>query len=121
MEYLSLELKDVLDWFTLGVNLHVEPSTLEGILDNTRKNQCQRKEDMLAIWLGTHPPDPWETLVRALQMMREEDIGMRIAKMVAVTGLFVTIFESQGDSRLPSGSSTGSGKFTYKHMAKAGY
>ena len=87
-EALSDKLKDVHDWFTLGVNLRMEPSVLEGVLNDPEMNQWQRKEAMLAIWLESHPSDPLGTLINALRGMEEEDTAGRIR--VTVTGPYKT-------------------------------
>ena len=74
-----VELKDVIDWFGLGVHLGMDIAKLKGI---ERRNgdieEC--KHDMLQAWIDTEGEPSWYSIVRALRKIQENDLAEKLEK-----------------------------------------
>ena len=73
---LTNELKSVLDWHTLGINLELEKYKLDEIERNYHDVKRCRNE-MLAHWLETTTP-MWEAVAEALHQMEEHKVAGKI-------------------------------------------
>ena len=72
-----IALKEVTDWYTLGIRLELKVSTLNRIQGDFRNTQCAM-EETLKYWLEQDPGSTipgsaatWEVLVKALRIMGE--------------------------------------------------
>ena len=68
----------VVQWFTLGSLLKVEPHVLEGIDKDYRGDHRECRERMLLAWLKTAEAT-WQSLVYALRAMGHTDVAKKIA------------------------------------------
>ena len=84
-------MKDVTEWYTLGIHLKMKVSTLDRIRDDFRDGR-HAKEEMLKFWLEQDPRSTvpgsaatWETLVKALRAMDENRVAKTIEEDVSHT------------------------------------
>ena len=80
--------KEVTDWFTMGLQLDIEHSTLQRIAAD-KDSLDSRKQEMLHIWTQSDPDISWEKLSGALQNMGHRRLSIEIKKRQ-------TILESRG-------------------------
>ena len=71
------ELKDIVDWFELGIQLRFKISTLEEIKQSHNGNVARCKHDML-IRYSKYKKASWGMIVQALIEMKENVIAQRI-------------------------------------------
>ena len=83
-----IALKDVTDWYTLGIRLELKVSTLNRIQGDFRNTQ-RAMEETLKYWLEQDPGSTipgsaatWEVLVKALRIMGENREAKRIEEIV---------------------------------------
>ena len=74
------ELKDVVDWFGLGIHLRIDVAKLKGIeARNGDTEECKR--EMLQVWIDTEgsegEPD-WLSIVKALRKIEENDLAEKL-------------------------------------------
>ena len=88
-----IALKEVVDWYTLGIHLKLKASTLDRIRHDFRDGRYA-KEEMLKFWLEQDPestlPDSastWISLVKALRSMDEDKLAKAIEEEVSHTSL----------------------------------
>ena len=86
-----IALKDVTDWYTLGIHLKMKASTLDRIRDDFRDGR-HAKEETLKFWLEQDPGSTvpgsaatWEALVKALRAMDENRLAKTIEEDVSHT------------------------------------
>ena len=84
-------LKDMTDWYTLGIHLKLKASTLDRIRNDFRDGQ-HAKEETLKFWLEQDPGSTvpgsaatWKVLVKALRIMGENREAKRIEDIVSHT------------------------------------
>ena len=82
-------MKEVTDWYTLGIHLKLKTSTLDRIQDDFKDGQ-RAKEKTLKHWLEQDPKSiipgsagTWEVLVKALRIMGENREAKRIEDNVS--------------------------------------
>ena len=74
LKELTNELKQVADWYLLGINLNLKHHQLRTIRkDHYGDNQC--KIEMLGCWLDSTTNPTWETVAEALHLMDEHKIA----------------------------------------------
>ena len=86
-----IALKDVTDWYTLGIHLKMKVSTLDRIQGDFR-NGLRAKEETLKFWLKQDPGSTvhgsaatWEALLKALRVMDENKVAKMIEENVSHT------------------------------------
>ena len=91
-----ISLKDVTDWYTLGIHLKLNPSALARIQNDFRDGQ-RAKLEMLKFWLEQDPGSTvpgsaatWKVLVKALRAIEEN----RVAKLIEEDVSHLSIFRS---------------------------
>ena len=67
-------LRDVSDWYQLGIILGILPARLRKIEENYRGND-RRKTETLDTWLQQTPNASWSDVVSALQQMGENTVA----------------------------------------------
>jgi len=67
-------LRDVSDWYQLGIILGILPAKLRKIEENYRGND-RRKTETLDTWLQQTPSASWSDVVSALQQMGENTVA----------------------------------------------
>lgn len=67
--------KDVADWFTLGILLGLQYASLEHIERNHPGDTTRRKQAMIAAWLEGNPHATWRQLADALKEMNQQFIA----------------------------------------------
>lgn len=73
------ELKDVVDWFGLGVHLRLDVSKLKGIeARNGDTEEC--KCEMLQVWIDTVGESDWVSIAKALRKIEEKDLAEKLDK-----------------------------------------
>ena len=71
------ELQEVTKWFTLGLNLGLDVSTLKGVKkDHMGTDDCRR--DMLGIWMREQEAT-WSKVVQALVQIKIYRLAVQIA------------------------------------------
>ena len=76
---LCRELISVSDWRSLGLNLGVRDYELDQIQSSHPTEGCSRwRQETISLWLRHTPSASWENVVRALQMMGENTLAVRI-------------------------------------------
>ena len=71
------ELKDVIDWFGLGVHLRLDVAKLKGIeAQNGNTEECKR--EILQVWLDTVGESDWPSIVTALKKIDENDVAEKL-------------------------------------------
>ena len=79
LQDLSNELDSVENWHLLGVKLGLEGHQLRGIEQNYHNNnRC--KNEMLDLWQRNAKAVCWETVVKALCMMKEQAVADKIQR-----------------------------------------
>ena len=74
-----VELKDVVDWFGLGVHLRLDVAKLKGIeARNGDTEECKR--EMLQVWIDTVGESDWLSVVKALRKIEENDLAKKLDK-----------------------------------------
>ena len=64
------ELKEVNDWYTLGVALGVPVSQLKGIRESSPQDGRDRwKIEMFQLWLNSNPAASWADIIRAVEQL----------------------------------------------------
>ena len=74
---LSSELKEVTDWYQLGMYLGLKAHELTQIERDHQGNE-RRKQEMLDLWLRRKPDAGWRDVVSALQEMEENKLAESI-------------------------------------------
>ena len=59
------DLKEVVEWFQLGIHLHLPEAELKNI-GHRNDEVGGRRREMLSTWLKTSPRPTWATIVNAL-------------------------------------------------------
>ena len=84
-----IALKDVTDWYTLGIHLRLKASTLDRIRHDFKDGRYA-KEEMIKLWLEQDPESivpgstaTWKTLVKALIIMDENKVAKTIEEDVS--------------------------------------
>ena len=103
---LIAELKDVVDWFGLGVHLRLDVAKLKRIeAKNGNNEECKR--EMLQVWIDTVGDSDWSSIVKALRKIGENDLAEKLytkysESFVQVSSVYVTnmLFE-RNDRILP--------------------
>ena len=91
---LMAELKDVVDWFGLGVHLSLDVAKLKGIeAKNGDTEECKR--EMLQVWIDTIEESDWPSIVKALRKIEENDLAEKLytkysESFVQVSGAYIT-------------------------------
>lgn len=81
MKNLTIALKDVVDWETLGLYLDVEMSTIETIArDRNHRDPHLCKMDLLNHWLRNDPDPSWEKVAAALDEMERQGVAEKIRR-----------------------------------------
>ena len=57
------------DWYTLGIQLDIEPCRLKDI-QSSNLSQDNHRQEMFEVWLQSDPNASWEKLIRALDNMK---------------------------------------------------
>ena len=70
-------LRDISDWYQLGIILGILPAKLRKIEENYRGND-RRKTETLDTWLQQTPNAPWSNVVSALQQMGENTVAKSV-------------------------------------------
>ena len=92
---LCRELTSVSDWRSLGLNLGVRDYELDQIQSSHPTEGCGRwKQQTISLWLRCTPSASWENVVKALQMMGENTLAMKIHRKYIQFG--GTACKSQG-------------------------
>jgi len=86
-------LRDVSDWYQLGIILSILPAKLRKIEENYRGND-RRKTETLDTWLQQTPNASWSDVVGALQQMGENTVAESVQQQYieAVASEFVYAF-----------------------------
>ena len=86
-----IALKDVTDWYTLGIHLKLKASTLDRLRHDFRDGR-HAEEEMLKLWLEQVPGSTvpgsaatWKALVKALRAMDENKVAKTIEENVSHT------------------------------------
>ena len=67
------------DWYTLGIQLNYDASTLNIIESNHRKvEHCLR--DLLSKWLQKYPSKGWRDIIGALRKMDRNDVADEVER-----------------------------------------
>jgi len=83
-----VELKDVTDWYALGVHLKVPIRELKAIEVDYPQDVQRRKLETLKVWLKREDNNPfnlWKKMVEALRLMDENVIGKYLADVYKVS------------------------------------
>ena len=80
LKALTNELKSVLDWHSLGVNLDLKRYQLSEIERNHRGDDKRCKTEILACWLENTTNPTWETIAEALCLMEAHAIADKIRR-----------------------------------------
>ena len=72
------ELREVTDWFQLGLCLKVPLSVLRTIQQENKEDTHKCREEMLRAWMKQEIP-MWSTIVKALLDMEMTDLALKIA------------------------------------------
>jgi hypothetical protein len=88
------ELKDVVDWFGLGVHLKLDVAKLKGIEAQNGSGTEECKREMLQVWMDTVGESDWPSIVAALKKIDEADLAEKLNKkysesFVQVSGAYV--------------------------------
>lgn len=73
------ELRDVVDWFGLGVHLRLDVAKLKGIEARNGDTE-ERKRKMLQVWIDTEGEADWPSIVKALRKIEENDLAEKLHK-----------------------------------------
>ena len=86
-------LRDVSDWYQLGIILGILPARLRKIEENYRGND-RRKTETLDTWLQQTPNASWSDVVSALHQMGENTVAESVQQQYigAVASEFVYAF-----------------------------
>ena len=78
-----MELKDVIDWYTLGIQLEVPVRELKAIEAKYHGDINRCKQETLTVWLKKkhiiNPFKEWKKMVGALRRMDEIGLADRLA------------------------------------------
>jgi hypothetical protein len=66
------ELKDVVDWFELGVHLKLDVAKLKGIEEQNGSDTKECKREMLQVWMDTVGESDWPSIVTALKKLNKK-------------------------------------------------
>ena len=79
---LLIELKDVTDWFHLGIHLEVSTTTLINIrLRHQHSGDIEAmKTDMFIAWLDEEMEPTWSAVVRALVRIKMKPLARKLGK-----------------------------------------
>ena len=66
---IQTELRDVADWYQLGVQLGISTADLDQIQMNYPRNAQQCKMKVLDLWLQNSPERSWAKLAQAVEAM----------------------------------------------------
>ena len=76
------------DWYTLGIQLDYDASTLDIIESNHRKvEHCLR--DLLSKWLQEYPNKGWRDIIGALRKMKRIDVADEIERQY----MYISVWE----------------------------
>ena len=79
------ELKEVVDWQGLGLQLRLTYSELKIIEVENRGNVRKSLRKMLDVWLESNPNSSWEQIVEALEKINKKTLAVRLKKYVKST------------------------------------
>ena len=83
------------DWYTLGIELDYDASTLNIIESNHRKvEQCLR--DLLSKWLQKYPTKGWRDIIGVLRKMDRNDVADEVGRQYISPSPGVTVWECLG-------------------------
>ena len=83
------------DWYTLGIQLDYDASTLNIIESNHRKvEHCLR--DLLSKWLQKYPTKGWRDIIGALRKMDRNDAGDEVERQYISPSPGVAVWEGLG-------------------------
>ena len=77
---LTFELRDVDEWFDLGIQLRISSPQLKIIRKDHRDQTDDCKTTMLEMWLNQTPNASWSTVVEALQRIKMQTLAKNIAE-----------------------------------------
>ena len=76
---LTKELREVSDWFSLGLHLYIPPAELYDIKhDLTLRSTQEFRTEMLSVWMKK-PGASWAQVVTALMVIGRETLAHKIA------------------------------------------
>ena len=78
LRHLIVELRDVVDWFKLGVSLGIKHSNLKKIEADYRGNVERCKTEMLAFWMKNNGNASVEKLTQALEDIEHRNLARHL-------------------------------------------
>ena len=85
LKLLDLELKEVSDWYRLGIHLDIPTAELDPIRYETNIQDCKWK--MFSVWVKKLLEPSWSPIVKALVEIGRERLAHKIAKKYGKTSL----------------------------------
>ena len=80
VKLLDEELKEVSDWYGLGLHLHIPTAELDFIRYEPRLCRIQdRKREMFSVWMRKISEPSWPRVVKALKEIGQERLAYKIA------------------------------------------
>ena len=68
------------DWYTLGIQLDYDASTLDIIKEDNHHKVEHCLRDMLSKWLQKYPNKGWRDIIGALRKMKRNDVADEIER-----------------------------------------
>ena len=85
LKALTNELKSVLDWYSLGVNLDLKRYQLSEIESNHRGDDKRCRTEMLGCWLDNTTTPTWEAVAEALCLMEAHAVADKIRRKYIIS------------------------------------
>ena len=97
LDQLSVELKDINNWYLLGLQLNISKDILDSI-EKTHDTKVRRCVETVQHWINNSSNPKWETVHEALRNIGESVIAARIAKKYHVQSSSEGTLSVQGHS-----------------------
>ena len=81
------------DWYTLGIQLDYDASTLDVIREDNHHKVEHCMEDLLSSWQQKYPNKGWRDIIGALRKMNRNDIANEIEKQYISPSPGVAVWE----------------------------
>ena len=101
LQELSIEVKPVTNWYSLGIKLGVEDYHLRTIEGNHHGDTTRCKDEMLSCWLRNAKFCTWGAVAKALSQMEENVVASKIrtkyCNFSSATGMCPILFPVSQD------------------------
>ena len=84
------------DWYTLGIQLDYDASTLNIIREDNHHKAEHCMEDLLSKWLQKYPHKGWGDIIGTLRKMGRNDVGDEVERQYISPSPGVAVWEGLG-------------------------